>query len=602
LFKAEKIRKISLTLTVSLLLSIMLPVLAFAASLVNLVYDQNTGKLSGTIYSQQQSVQVSVYSSVYSNGKEVFGTPSGTVTNGTYKTVLDDTYLGSTPTMFIISEGAIQTVVDSVYKSVYNNVYYFINDIDKPAAPTGLTVSAGDGQVSLSWNANTESDLAGYNLYKNGDLVKTVSGTTYTTISSLSNGTQYSFYLKALDIIGNSSEKSGDVQATPQSSGSGCGCGGGGGSTPADDKKVVVNEESLKNGKDGKVAVEIADGKKEVLLPIKAAEIVGSNKLEIKSSKLTALIPTEVLVKLQSLLSGDQLKDAQIKFSFDAISSEDTSKLMNLVNGKGKPNVTAAGDVFDFSLSVITKDGKSIALTTFEKPITLKMKFSDKANKNLLGVYFIGDDGKLEYVGGKLVDGLLVADVFHFSKYAVLEFDKTFADVTADFWASNVIKKLAAKHLIDGVSEMEFAPSKEVTRAEFAAMLVRSYGLKSTKAPAFADVTKADWYFDAVAAAAEAGIVTGKSDTSFAPNETVTREEMAVMVVRAYEAASKTKAPSTKGAGFADQSSVSIWASASVNAAVELKLLSGRDNNSFAPTGKTTRAESAQVLSNLLEK
>lgn len=364
----------------------------------------------------------------------------------------------------------------------------------------------------------------------------------------------------------------------------------------------IVNEASLKSGKDGKVTVEIANGKKSVLLPAHAAEVIGNNKLEIKAEGVTAVIPKEVLKQLQDLVPADVLKDAQIKFTVDKVTGEAAAKLVNSAKGKAKAELKAAGDVYDFSLSVVAKDGKETKLSKFEKPITLKFKVNEKANKDLVGAYYLADDGTIEYVGGKFVDGVLQADIYHFSKYAVLEFDKTFTDVPASHWGFDAVKKLAAKHVVQGVTDTEFAPSKEVTRAEFAALLVRALGLKSTKAPAFKDVAADDWYFEAVAAAYEAKLVTGRSIDEFAPNATITREEIAILVVRAYEYASKKQAVAKVKADFADQQEVSAWAATYVDAAAELKLLNGRGDKLFAPKDSATRAESVQVIINLLAK
>lgn|GEM_PF-2381464 len=90
-------------------------------------------------------------------------------------------------------------------------------DTTAPAIPAGLTASAGSGQVTLSWSANTESDLQGYNIYRGTTKLNTApaTGTTYTA-TGLTNGTSYSFQISAVDTSGNESAKSTAVSATPQ--------------------------------------------------------------------------------------------------------------------------------------------------------------------------------------------------------------------------------------------------------------------------------------------------------------------------------------------------------------------------------------------------
>ncbi len=85
-----------------------------------------------------------------------------------------------------------------------------------PAAPTGLTATAGDGQVTLDWADNTESDLAEYNVYRDGNLlIKILSPTSEHTDDSVENGTTYTYYVTAVDTGGLESRASNTVSATP---------------------------------------------------------------------------------------------------------------------------------------------------------------------------------------------------------------------------------------------------------------------------------------------------------------------------------------------------------------------------------------------------
>lgn len=186
----------------------------------------------------------------------------------------------------------------------------------------------------------------------------------------------------------------------------------------------------------------------------------------------------------------------------------------------------------------------------------------------------------------------------------MLEYDKSFDDLSAEHWAAGTIRELAAKHVIDGVSDRLFAPEQPVTRAQFAAMLVRALGVspaKDASAVPFKDVDRAAWYASSVAAAYSRGLVSGRDEAVFAPDEQITREEMAVMIVRAYEATTDAKAPEADAgeASFLDAKLISPWAAASVQAGAALSLLEGRADGVYDPQGTTTRAESAQALWNL---
>jgi hypothetical protein len=196
----------------------------------------------------------------------------------------------------------------------------------------------------------------------------------------------------------------------------------------------------------------------------------------------------------------------------------------------------------------------------------------------------------------------------HFSSYAVLQVDKTFADVQGH-WAQREIEIMAARQIVDGMTETEFAPEASVTRAQFTALLTRALGLDSAKAGgvdgsvAFDDVPADAWYRSSVGAAYRVGIVGGVSDREFAPDEPITREQMAVMLLGAYNRLTgKTLADSatTQETKFADEGAVSAWARESVRLAASLSLMDGSDDGAFHPQQSATRAQAAAVIFRLL--
>ncbi|WP_410512343.1 S-layer homology domain-containing protein [Paenibacillus sp. BR2-3] len=366
---------------------------------------------------------------------------------------------------------------------------------------------------------------------------------------------------------------------------------------PTDPKAEVVNP---KANPDGKVLVTLPNGKSKVLLPVTAEAVNKNNNMVVKNEKFEAVIDGVLLEELKSLLTQMELKDAHISFGAEPLMNEAAQQLVNKAKGKSKAEVKAAGDVFEFNLAIVGKDGKEHKLTKFTKPIEITLKVNESANKDRLGVYYIADGGTLEYVGGKLNGSNITASIGHFSKYAVLEYDKSFEDVASHYWAYDVIKRMASKHIVTGVSDTEFAPLKPVTRAEFTALIVRTLSLEATKEARFKDVNGSKWYAEAVAAADEAGIVSGRTANTFVPDATITRQEMAVMIVKAYEVKVGKKVKASNTAGFADRANISAWAQDAVNAAAQLGFIQGRDNNQFAPQGQANRAESAQVISKLL--
>ncbi|MBW7453880.1 S-layer homology domain-containing protein [Paenibacillus sepulcri] len=191
------------------------------------------------------------------------------------------------------------------------------------------------------------------------------------------------------------------------------------------------------------------------------------------------------------------------------------------------------------------------------------------------------------------------------SVYTVLSFTKTFHDVSKH-WAKADIELLASKLVVKGVTDSSFAPDSSITRAEFAALLVRSLGLSLETASAdFADVKSSDWFAGAIGAAVQAKLVDGFTDNTFKPNDTINREQMAVMVARAIKAAGKTIDVSGKQnellAKFQDKAAISSWAQAAVAQSVETNIITGMTNDTFVPLANASRAQAATMLKRFMQ-
>uniref|UniRef100_A0A4Y8PYY9 Uncharacterized protein n=1 Tax=Paenibacillus athensensis TaxID=1967502 RepID=A0A4Y8PYY9_9BACL len=374
---------------------------------------------------------------------------------------------------------------------------------------------------------------------------------------------------------------------------------------PADGTKevVVVKADALRElVSNGKATIQVGADSRQVALPANAGDILTGNQLEVAMDKVALNVPSQLMQQLAGKLSDDELKDSSIIVKAEPLAKDQQSSLLAKGHNASQTQIKVSGDVFDMSLSIVTKDGKAAKLERFDTPITLRLKVDPTANPLLSGVYYIADDGTLEYVGGSYKDGEFVADVYHFSKYAVLEYNKTFDDVPAAYWAATTIQRLAALHVLDGTSDTMFEPGRAVTRAEFTAMLVRALHLKDAAPMSFADVAADAWYAGPIGIAVKAGIVTGKSDTSFDPNAQITRQEMAVMLMRAYASIHDATVPADTETSFMDEADIAGWALEGVKTAAALDLIHGRAEGQMAPQGITVRAEAAQAILNLLDK
>ena len=182
---------------------------------------------------------------------------------------------------------------------------------------------------------------------------------------------------------------------------------------------------------------------------------------------------------------------------------------------------------------------------------------------------------------------------------------KTFSDIKGHENQA-AIEALTARGIINGKSDTEFDPQANMTRAEFAAIIVKALGLSGQIKNLFADVVESDWYCDYINTASAYGIVNGISADKFNPNGTITREEAAVMLARAaqmcgMEAVISESATRDILAVFSDYMTVSDWAKPQM-AACYLNGIADGSALEIKPKEHVTRAEIAQMLFNMMER
>ncbi|WP_054939687.1 bifunctional 2',3'-cyclic-nucleotide 2'-phosphodiesterase/3'-nucleotidase [Paenibacillus ihuae] len=177
-----------------------------------------------------------------------------------------------------------------------------------------------------------------------------------------------------------------------------------------------------------------------------------------------------------------------------------------------------------------------------------------------------------------------------------------FKDLGKVVWAQEAITSLAAKGIVKGLENGDFAPMKSVTRAEFVTMLVRALNLSNSGASAsFNDVKQGAWYTDSIAAAVQAGLVKGSGNGKFEPGRQITREEMAIMIVNAL-AGQLPKIDTSAALGqFADKSSIAPYAQEAVAQLTQMGIVNGVDGGKFAPKAIANRAQAAVIIYRMLD-
>ena len=168
-------------------------------------------------------------------------------------------------------------------------------------------------------------------------------------------------------------------------------------------------------------------------------------------------------------------------------------------------------------------------------------------------------------------------------------------------WAEAEIKELAENGILYGVGEELFAPNNTVTRAEFAAMIIRAMGIELIKyEDCFVDVRKTDWYADVLQTAKDYKIMVGFEGAA-RPTDNITREEAIKMLMTVCESYLGVEAPSETRVKFVDNAAISSWAYRYVEQAAALDIIKGDPEGRFNPHESATRAQAAAMLHRVLE-
>jgi hypothetical protein len=163
-------------------------------------------------------------------------------------------------------------------------------------------------------------------------------------------------------------------------------------------------------------------------------------------------------------------------------------------------------------------------------------------------------------------------------------------------WAQSAIQKFIASGAITGYPDHTFKPNNPINRAEFTTIVNKAFEKYDSAASAnFSDVKSNQWFYKQVASAKEAGYVTGYPNNSFLPGKSINRAEAAVMVAKLLHIDTSTSTGST----FKDNE-LPKWASASINALADKKILNGYTDGYFRPANYISRAEAVVLLNNAL--
>lgn len=534
------IGKISHALALFMIVSILVPVIALGATLgiKSYAYDKSTGNVTTTVYSDvYDTVSGAVYLNLYA--------PDSRLLKKAYMSDYTnmETVNGVTYYNFTFNTGITANVYDAVYlegqysSTVSSRVYATDTNPDVP----GCTSYCGGG-------------------YGGGGIrIPPVTGT---SINVPTNG--------------------------------------------------EVSEDTLKNALASSVNIELNLSGDIALIPASAlVDAVGKagSTITVRSDNGTYMLPLSILDLNALAKSLDiPMKELKIKVSITKLTGDSVAAVTDAATVIGAKAIT---DAVDFNVIALGPGGQTSSIDFGKTYVSRSINISNAVDtKMVTGVLYNETTKKLSFVPTifEVKDGKTVATLKRNdnSIYTVIEMNKNFID-TASHWSKDDVSLLANKLVIDGMTETTFVPDLHITRAEFAALAVRSLGLNvEATTSTFSDVQASDWYAAIVATAAKAGIIDGYEDGSFKPNAQITREELAAMIVRTmnYAGLKSNLSDSQQLAllsKFSDSNKI-IWAQKEIAAAIDAGIINGLTDTTIGSSNQATRAEAAAMLKRFLIK
>jgi hypothetical protein len=315
------------------------------------------------------------------------------------------------------------------------------------------------------------------------------------------------------------------------------------------------------------------------------------NTLSVKLNDIVVNVPTAGI--------NDDVSFTLVKQSVPTYLGDKSTEFKNNFS---QLQANVSSDVFTLTLN-------SNLPSTTSLPITMSIPAPVVADSNTLTLVKIVNGKQIKipaYINGGNVEKNIVIKNNEQASFAVLDRKVTFNDLSpVNSWAGNQIGFIATKGIVDEKANGIFNPKKDVTRAEFAKMLIVAFSLEDNQAIAnYPDVDENKWYYPHVAAATKHGIMTGRKNGKLDPNGSLTREEMSAMVTRTMKVLEKRNVienPATFLGSFSDSGKASPFAMEPMASLVQAGILQGA-NSKIKPKTNTSRAEAALVMYRLFNK
>ncbi|WP_082593647.1 S-layer homology domain-containing protein [Paenibacillus sp. Soil766] len=333
--------------------------------------------------------------------------------------------------------------------------------------------------------------------------------------------------------------------------------------------------------------------------------------LEIKTDHATYTLPSlQININEISDQVGKSVALQDIKIQIEiATPTADMVKVVD--NAAEKGMFTLVAPPIDFTVRGIYGD-TTVEISKFNVYVERTLAIPDDIDPNKITTGVVVDlDGTVRHVPTKIVkiDGKYYAVINSLSNstYTVVWHPLEFSDV-ANHWAKDAVNDMGSRLVIDGTGNGMFSPDSDITRGEFAAIIVRGLGLKLEKGVNyFSDVKVTDWYSNAINTAYAYHLINGFEDGTFHPNDKITREEAMVIVAQAMAITNLKDKFSVQSADavllpYTDAVEASTWAQSSIADCVQAGVVWGGSSTKLAPKDNMTRAEVATIVKRLLQK
>ncbi|WP_430883951.1 S-layer homology domain-containing protein [Fusibacter sp. JL216-2] len=440
----------------------------------------------------------------------------------------------------------------------------FVIDTTKPEISVSGFASSNTGDVQVNYTV-TDINLNAYTAsiqYGNGQKQDLLSGQTFTAVGT------YLVEIEATDLGGNTElyKQSFEIKSESNSNNNS--------SNKNDNNKKSKKKSSGGSGGDSTITVTNEPTPQGGLY----------KAFETRQAHNNTLMFEDGFMVLSPAKSGETLENQVVYKRYAA----DESVLSSQVG------VHVASDVVDLSSDENTL--KSMAT------VTMKVDGEKVLSPETLIVYrFDIQNSVWEPVGGfyNPETETIAFKTKELGKFVAMSVSASFADAPQEPWKKNAIETLASRKVISGYMDGSFRPEKEITRAEFAAILCNAVEAYETNTSlSFTDVD-GQWYEDVLKMAVTNGFMSGYNG-QMRPNDSINREQMAVMVMNAFDSLSDKNVENIS-MNFKDSNEMSAWALQAIAKAHALGILEDMATENYTPKQNSTRAEAAVMVYRLLK-